>query len=147
MSGVKRFCKALTRSTMPSETGLCFAGPKNRWCKARDRSPRSCRASSRFAEFFYEQRLSPVSVFKCGSGRMRAREAFPSSARVSSAESGSACLNHSCRQPGKTSPFCTSAISSVCAIEFFVQTQMIRVCTSSSAYTKMNRFSIEPARY
>ena len=92
---------------MPSETGLCFAGPKNRGCKASVPTTRPYGASLRFAEFVYALGLSSVSIFKCGSGRMRAREAFPSSARVSSAESGRACRNHPCRQPGKTSPFCT----------------------------------------
>ena len=47
---------------MPSETGLCFAGPKNKGCKASDTTTRPCGASSRFAEFVYELDLSSASV-------------------------------------------------------------------------------------
>lgn len=38
---------------MPSETGLCFAGPKNRGCKANAPTTRPCGTSLRFAEFVY----------------------------------------------------------------------------------------------
>ena len=109
---------------MPSEAGLCFAGPKNRGCKASVPTTRPCKVFSRFAEFVYEQGLSPVSVFKCGSGRMRASEAFPSGARGSpSAESG--------RSPGGLADILLE--SSVCADEGQRTVDRIRIYLLSHA--------------